>query len=203
MPDQATLDFLRDELPARLKLKNISCHPEAGKVSRMEADEPTTARVTNTLRSHLNEVGAFLARFTGDLTQDARVGTCSFRPIEEKGRNLKPHASNELVHIDAGANGATDSDRILRFFVNVSRDRVWATKGNFDNIVDRYGTHAGRLDETGRLAACTTTLKTMLASDPILPAIRNSASRRTPPGWYSLTMSATQASKGNTHWSRR
>ena len=153
MPDAATLDFLRRELPVRLKLKNISFHPEAGKVSGIEADAATTLRVTDVLRSHLNDVCAFLRRVTGDLTQDARIGTCSFRPIEEKGRNLKPHASNELVHVDAGAYGATNGDRILRFFVNVhpDRDRVWATKGPFDELLDRCGRQAGLLDEAGRL----------------------------------------------------
>ncbi len=153
LPPAATLDFLRRELPARLKLKNVSYHPEAGKVSGLEADEETTRRVTDTLRSHLDEVQAFLRRVTGDLIEDARVGTCSFQPIEEKGRNLKPHASNELVHVDAGAYGATNGDRILRFFVNVNpvRDRVWATKGSFEDMIERYGARAGLLDDAGRL----------------------------------------------------
>jgi len=158
MPDRATLDFLRRELPSRLKLKNISFHPEAGKVSGIEADAATTLRVTDILRSHLGDVSAFLRHVTGDLTQDARIGTCSFRPIEEKGRKLKPHASNELVHVDAGAYGATDGDRILRFFVNVNaeRDRVWATKGTFEDVLDRHGRTAGLLDGAGRLAVSIT-----------------------------------------------
>ena len=153
LPDAATLDFLRRKLPERLRLKNISFHPEAGKVSGIEADAATTLRVTDVLRSHLNDVCGFLRRVTGDLTRDARIVTCSFRPIEEKGRNLKPHASNELVHVDAGAYGATDGDRILRFFVNVhpERDRVWATRGPFEEVLDRYGSRAGLLDGTGRL----------------------------------------------------
>jgi hypothetical protein len=153
LPPAGTLDFLRRELPSRLKLKNISYHPEADKVSGIEADQGTTRRVTEVLRSHLEEVSAFLRRVTGDLTEGARVGTCSFRPIEEKGRNLKAHASNELVHVDAGAYGATDGDRILRFFVNVNptRDRVWATKGSFEDMIERYGARAGLLDESGRL----------------------------------------------------
>ena len=53
LPPAETLDFLRRELPSRLKLKNVSYHPEAGKVSGLEADEDTTRRVTETLRSHL------------------------------------------------------------------------------------------------------------------------------------------------------
>lgn len=153
LPDQATLDFLRRELPSKLRLKNISYHPEADRVSGIEADAATTLRVTDFLRSHLNDVSTFLRRVTSDLTNDARIGTCSFRPIEEKGRNLKPHASNELVHVDAGAYGATNGDRILRFFVNVNadRDRVWATKGTFESVLDRHGRRAGLLDDSGRL----------------------------------------------------
>jgi len=158
LPDRATLDFLRRELPSKLKLKNISYHPEAGKVSGIEADAATTSRVTDLLRSHLNDVSSFLRRVTGDLTNDARIGTCSFRPIEEKGRNLKPHASNELVHVDAGAYGATNGDRILRFFVNVNaeRDRVWATKGTFEDVLERCGRKAGLLDPSGRLSVAIT-----------------------------------------------
>jgi hypothetical protein len=158
MPGRATLEFLRRELPSKLRLKNISYHPEAGKVSGIEADAETTLRVTDLLRSHLNDVSAFLRRVTGDLTQDARIGTCSFRPIEEKGRNLQPHASNELVHVDAGAYGATNGDRILRFFVNVNadRDRVWATKGTFEEVLERHGRQAGLLDRSGRLCVSIT-----------------------------------------------
>ncbi len=154
LPDRATLEFLRRELPSKLRLKNISYHPEAGKVSGIEADTATTLRVTDLLRSHLNDVSSFLRRVTGNLTNDARIGTCSFRPIEEKGRGLKPHASNELVHVDAGAYGATNGDRILRFFVNVNaeRDRVWATKGTFDDVLERWGKKSGLLDDSGRLA---------------------------------------------------
>ena len=68
------------------------------------------------------------------------VGTCSFRPLQEKGRDLKPRSSNELVHIDAGAYGATCGNRILRFFVNVNpdADRVWGTKGSFSSLFDAH-----------------------------------------------------------------
>ena len=65
--------------------------------------------------------------------------------MQEMGRNLKPHASNELLHIDAGAYGATNGDRILRFFVNVnpSEDRVWGTKGTFPVLYVKYASPAG------------------------------------------------------------
>jgi len=72
-------------------------------------------------------------------------GTSSFRPMEEEGRGLSPHASNELIHVDAGAYGATHGDRILRFFVNLnpSRERVWISKGTFEELFRRHGAEAG------------------------------------------------------------
>ena len=154
LPDEATLRYLRGDLPSRLKLKNISYHPEVDRIAGLEADAETGARLTGILRDHLSQVSAFLHQHIGHLTSDWTIGTCSFRPIQERGRNLKPHASNELVHIDAGAYGATDGDRILRFFVNFSdhEDRVWATKGPIEQLVARFGREAGLVDADGRLA---------------------------------------------------
>ena len=45
------------------------------------------------------------------------------------------------MHIDAGAYGATNGDRILRFFVNLNpdTDRVWGTKGSFRSLFEKYG----------------------------------------------------------------
>src|SRR5207302_2260607 len=86
----------------------------------------------------------FLARSLGPFFRGARSGTASFRPLQEKGRQLSAHASNELVHVDAGAYGATHGDRILRFFVNAnpSQDRVWASKGTFAELLGRHGAEA-------------------------------------------------------------
>jgi hypothetical protein len=97
------------------------------------------------LTSVSDSIESFLKKKAASLTDHWTVGTCSFRPIQEKGRNLKPHASNELVHVDAGAYGATNGDRILRFFINVnpSEDRVWASKGTFPEMYRRYGEAAG------------------------------------------------------------
>jgi hypothetical protein len=154
LPDEATLNYLRTDLPARLKLKNISYHPEVDRVTGIEAGADERKRVTLILKDHLAAVSAFLKQHIAHLTVDWTIGTCSFRPIQERGRSLSPHASNELVHIDAGAYGATDGDRILRFFVNVSdqEDRIWATKGPINDILDRFGQDAGLFDVHGRLA---------------------------------------------------
>jgi len=145
LPEEADLEFLRRELPGQLKLKNISYHPEAKKIRGIEGEPALVQRAERILVEHSERLQAFLAKATPQLADGCVVGTSSFRPIQEKGRKLKPHASNELVHIDAGAYGATNGDRIFRFFVNANpeEDRVWATKGAFPNLYEKYGRDAG------------------------------------------------------------
>jgi hypothetical protein len=145
LPSARDLALLRDELPRQLNTKNVSYHPESDRVHGVPAQGELHDLAYRFLKAHSAAVEAFLAKTIPHLTEDWIVGTSSFRPIQEKGRELKPHASNELIHIDAGAYGATNGDRILRFFVNVStrEDRVWATKGTFSQVHAKYAQAAG------------------------------------------------------------
>ncbi|MCZ6472232.1 MAG: Kdo hydroxylase family protein [SAR324 cluster bacterium] len=149
LPNREDLQFLREELPQRLVLKNISYHPEIDAVMGLKTNRDTVARVTSILKNHSQHIREFLMRVARPLVENWRMGTCSFRPMEERGRNLKPHASNELIHIDAGAYGATHGDRIFRFFVNVnpSEPREWASKGSFAHLFQRHAEAAGILPE--------------------------------------------------------
>lgn len=145
LPADEALERLRTELPRQLKRKNVSYHPEADRVTGLDDDSPVADLAYEVLSTHRNRVTEFLKSVMPTLAANMRAGTCSFRPLEERGRNLKPHASNELVHVDAGAYGATNGDRILRFFVNVNPDvdRVWKSKGTFPALFERYGREAG------------------------------------------------------------
>jgi hypothetical protein len=140
LPDDADREFMRAGLPRELQVKNISYHPESDSVPRFEAAPDVRERIERILRTHGQRVEAFLRRATPDFVPDWTLGTTSFRSIEEQGRQLKPRSSNELVHIDAGAYGATNGARILRFFVNVhpSRYRIWGTKGGFGALLGRH-----------------------------------------------------------------
>jgi hypothetical protein len=140
LPTERDLEWLRSGLDAGLKAKNLSYHPESDSVPRFEADAETRIRVENLLRAHGKRVAELWHRTVPDFVRGSTLGTTSFRPVEEQGRDLKARSSNELVHIDAGAYGATDGARILRFFVNVhpTRDRVWGTKGSFEQIMQRH-----------------------------------------------------------------
>jgi hypothetical protein len=146
LPAAADLDFMRRELPGLLKLKNISYHPESGQIRGLDSDDAElVARVNRILVKASDDIAVFLRKSAPRLTQNWTIGTCSFRPLEEKNRALDAHASNELIHVDAGAYGATNGNRILRFFINVNpeADRVWATKGSFPELLETWGERAG------------------------------------------------------------
>lgn len=140
LPSAEDLEFLRGGLPAQVNVKNISYHPESDSIPRFEASDDVRRRVRRILRTHGERVAEFWRRSIPDFVRGGLIGTTSFRAAEEKGRNLKPRSSNELVHIDAGAYGATNGGRILRFFVNVhpSRERVWGTKGSFESLMRKH-----------------------------------------------------------------
>ena len=140
LPSEADLHFMREGLPRELQVKNISYHPESDSIPRFEAAPEVKNRIERILRTHGQRVEAFLRRSCPDYVPGWTLGTTSFRSIEEQGRNLPPRSSNELVHIDAGAYGATNGARILRFFVNIhpTRHRVWGTKGSFNALMGRH-----------------------------------------------------------------
>src|SRR5712671_4896005 len=145
LPARAELDFLREGLAPFLERKNVSFYPEADRLTGLRAPPEVRRRAQAILRHHSARVRGFLERAMPAFTRDWQPGTSSFRPLEEAGRNLSAHASNELVHVDAGAYGATHGDRILRFFINVnpSAERVWLTKGTFAELYRRHGGEAG------------------------------------------------------------
>jgi len=140
LPSDADLAFLREGLPDQSKLKNISYHPESDSVPKFEAPADVQVRVKNILKTHRSSIERYLRENLPSLAPGWTVGTTSFRAVEEGGRDLKPRSNSEIVHVDAGAYGATNGDRILRFFVNVnpSADRVWGTKGSFRSLIRKY-----------------------------------------------------------------
>ncbi len=141
-PDQV---FLREELGARITLKNISYHPEGDYLSGMKRDADCRQRTRAILRAHNEIVVAFLERVFPEYADDWRSGKVNFRPLQERGRALRRHSSNELVHVDAFASGATHGDRVLRFFTNIhpTEPRVWKSAGLFPDLFREFGPAAG------------------------------------------------------------
>lgn len=153
LPSAADLDVLRNDLPPQMTRKNVSYHPEADSVRGLAKGSPlyaTTHRVLTKLRT---DIADWTRRTMPELLRNADIGTCSFRPMEEAGRDIDAHQASELIHVDAGAYGATNGDRILRFLINANRtrDRVWASKGNFGSVFARHAERAGFTGPRGHI----------------------------------------------------
>jgi hypothetical protein len=175
-------EFLRTQLARGLKRKNVSWYPDAGKLVGLEAAPHQRERAAQILRQHSQRVQEFLSKTAiPRLAKGWKAGTCSFRPMQEKGRALSAHASNELVHVDAGAYGATHGDRILRFFVNLNptEDRVWLSKGSFRELYEKHARTAGvaaPLQGDGALGRLYTgALRAGMRAFPMLRAVDSSA----------------------------
>src|SRR2546429_2432602 len=145
LPSAEDQEFLRTGLAPHLRRKNVSYYPGARRVTGLDAPRLVIDRARRILEAHSERVQVFLRQGMPAFTEGWLPGTSSFRPIEEQGRGLSAHASNELIHVDAGAYGATHGDRILRFFINVNaeRERVWVTKGTFAELYRRHARDAG------------------------------------------------------------
>jgi hypothetical protein len=185
LPDEADLAVLRDQLAGVITRKNVSYHPEADSVRGLDPKSPlypVTYRALTGLRQNVTD---WARRTMPDLLRNADIGTCSFRPIEEAGRAIDAHKASELIHVDAGAYGATNGDRILRFLINAhpTRDRVWASKGNFISVFARHAEragftgpkgHIGRLDKNALDQLLTALLKGVSSVVPLAKVLDTS-----------------------------
>lgn len=147
LPPEEDLEFLRRELPTRLAArKNISYLPTGDYLSGIDADDETRDRVRSILADRDRAVRAVLGRLLPDYARDWRIGKVNFRPLEERGRELSRHSSNELLHVDAFASGATHGDRVLRFFTNVhpTESRVWRSAGTFAELYPLFSEKIAR-----------------------------------------------------------
>ena len=143
LPPEDDLAFLREELARGMTLKNISYHPHGDYLSGLKGAH--RERTRSILRAHSERV----TRFFGDLLPRYAThwdaGKVNFRPLQEKGRALSRHSSNELLHVDAFASGATHGGRTLRFFTNIhpTEERVWKSAGLFPELFEEFGRDAG------------------------------------------------------------
>jgi hypothetical protein len=179
LASEEDLTFLREEVGERLSRKNASWYAAGDRLAGVDGDRPVRQRTRSILRAHAGAVRSFLGAAMPQFMRGAREGTTSLRPIEARGRNLPPHASDELVHVDAGAYGATHGDRILRFFVNIHprEDRVWASKGIFRDLYRDHGRAAGVAGEAGAARLAPTALdrarsQAIRLAAAALPALR-------------------------------
>lgn len=130
--------------------KNISYRP-ANDVLRGFADRADRERLQRVMRSFSQQAAQFVSRFLAPYAGQLKLDFASFRPLEEKGRDLSLHKRNDLLHVDAFPTRPTRGGRILRAFVNINpaAGRVWRVGAPFHAFVPAI-VQSKRLDPPGR-----------------------------------------------------
>jgi hypothetical protein len=146
LPSEIERLFLESQDLGGAAHKNISYDPLTGRLhgfAHRTSEQTAQLRVILAKFSHavVSWLRAQLPRYAPQWELD-RV---SFRPLEEATRNLRLHARNDLLHIDAFPTRPTNGWRILRVFANLNRtdSRVWVTSDPFARLLEQYGQAAG------------------------------------------------------------
>ncbi len=133
--------------------KNIAYRPERDRVTGfVKQDAGGADRLRHVLRDYSRRVSGFAATLLPTYARAWRLDFASFRPQEEAGRSLPPHARNDLLHVDAFPTRPSGGDRILRVFTNINptADRVWLTGDTFERLAERFAVSSGLLRRVQR-----------------------------------------------------
>ncbi len=132
--------------------KNISYRPRQDMLRGSASDQPEdVARLHGIMRHFSEEIAALLSRVLAPYAAHWALDFASFRPEEEKGRDLSTHKRNDLLHVDAFPTRPTRGGRILRCFTNINptEPRNWLTTDRFPELARKFAKAAG-LDEIAR-----------------------------------------------------
>jgi hypothetical protein len=140
----ADIDVLLGQQQTGSRLhKNISYKPDTdvlGGIDRKSTPAAEVDRLHAIMRRYSGSVAEFLTKFLAPYENQWRRDYASYRPIEEKGRDLPLRRRNDLLHVDAFPTRPTRGKRILRFFHNIhpQRTRDWAVGEPFPKIVGSF-----------------------------------------------------------------
>jgi hypothetical protein len=140
-------DFLLSQKQSGLKVhKNVSYRPKEDILRGDACETPEdNQRLHDIMRRYSGQVTKFLSRFLAPYAPHWTLDFASYRPLEEKGRDLPLHKRNDLMHVDAFPSRPTFGGRILRVFTNINtqRPRVWETTDKFPMLVKTFADGAG------------------------------------------------------------
>jgi hypothetical protein len=136
------IDFLLNQRQSGSKSrKNIAYKPQIDKVTNHAA---ATAEEMECLRmvlcSFSTKATQFLSQILSPYATRWKLDYASFRPFQEKGRNLRLRARNDLLHVDAFPTRPMHGSRILRFFINLNptEGRRWMTSMPFADLAQKF-----------------------------------------------------------------
>ena len=161
--------------------KNVSYRPQQDAIRGAAEDDPKEAqRLHELMRNYSKQVVQFLGRFLAPYAPHWTLDFATWRPLEEKGRDLPLHKRNDLLHVDAFPSRPTHGSRILRCFTNLNpqRSRVWATTQGFETLAERFALDAGLSQVARRAASPVGAVKRGVA--PLLKAVGIRGAGRSP-----------------------
>ncbi len=144
---QDEIQFLLEQRQGGSKgRKNVAYKPAIDKVTNHGGATPEEAvQMHSILRNYSNRVTEFLTTLLEPYAAKWRLDYASFRPFQEKGRNLRLRARNDLLHVDSFPTRPMHGGRILRFFTNINptESRHWITSDSFKELAQKYGGSQG------------------------------------------------------------
>jgi hypothetical protein len=125
--------------------KNISYRPGEDRVKGIARGGGDAEAVRAVLREYSRSAIRLLTELFPFYASRWTVDFASFRPEEERGRQLSLRARNDLIHVDAFPTRPTNGGRILRVFTNVNptASRWWITTDTFEVLAPRLAIEAG------------------------------------------------------------
>ena len=150
-PEEEIQFLLQQKQLNRRGRKNIAYKPQLDLMTNHDtSDSAIEEKLKEILRGYSQRTTQFLQTFLTPYAKNWKIDYTSFRPFQEKGRDLRLRARNDLLHFDAFPTRPLNGDRILRFFTNINpqEDRHWITAEPFSELVTRYGGHQLRLPKT-------------------------------------------------------
>lgn len=139
---QEEIDFLLTQRQGGSSArKNIAYKPQIDRITNHDAKDPVAAaKLKEILRNYSQQVTHFLSLLLAPYAPKWKHDYASFRPFQEKGRNLRLRARNDLLHVDAFPTRPLHGGRILRFFTNINptESRHWITSNGFAELASQY-----------------------------------------------------------------
>ena len=186
-PD-ADREFLLSQKQSGLRIhKNISYRPKTDYLRGAASDDPEGAvRLQEIMRNFSRNitglVDGLLSPYAGARVHDF----ASYRPNEEKGRDLSYHKRNDLMHVDAFPTRPTNGGRILRVFTNINPrvNRVWEITEPFEPLANKLAVQAGLGRYSGY--ATSTSRKLRRTVGPILRTVGIKNVDRSPYDYFML-----------------
>ena len=126
--------------------KNIAYRPAQDRLTGYASDDAAqVARLREVMRRYSQRTNRFTSELLAPYAVQWRVDFASFRPQQEKGRQIRESARNDLFHFDSFPTRPVNGDRILRIFTNLNptEPRVWNTAETFEALAERFAGSAG------------------------------------------------------------